>query len=65
MTEWSLSEPDDLHGTADERLRLLADLDDSGAVSAEWLRRQLQAALSAWALAETTVDIDEEARTDY
>jgi hypothetical protein len=57
--------PDDLRGSADDRMRQLRALEPSGHLSAEWLRRQLDAALAAWSVDETTVDIDQEARTDY
>lgn len=56
--------PADLSGTADDRLRQLAEL-ESIDLPGSWLRRQLHAALSAWADDETRLDIDEEARTDY
>lgn len=63
MTDSPASPADDLHGTADERRRQLREL--SGPMSAEWLRRQLDSTLAAWAQDETTLDIDTEARTDY
>ncbi|MFG6401516.1 hypothetical protein [Microbacterium sp. P04] len=56
--------PLDLTGTADDRIAQLTQL-DAGDLSADWLRRQLDAALQAWAGDETTLDIDEEARVDY
>ncbi|MFG6502214.1 hypothetical protein [Microbacterium sp. P05] len=61
MTEHT---PLDLTGTADDRIAQLTQL-DAGDLSADWLRRQLDAALQAWADDETTLDIDEEARVDY
>lgn len=57
-------QPADLAGTADERLAQLARL-ESSALSPEWLRRQLESALSAWEADETKLDIDVEARTDF
>lgn len=65
MTEAAASEPDDLTGTADERRRRLAELTAATALSAEWLARQLDAALSAWADDETVLDIEEESRVDF
>lgn len=56
--------PADLSGTVDERRRALASL-PAESLSAEWLRRQLDNALSAWAATETALDISEEARVDY
>jgi hypothetical protein len=55
----------DLTGTADERMTQLAHWDAQGPLSAEWLRRQLDAALAGWADDETVLDIEEENRTDY
>jgi hypothetical protein len=56
--------PDDLTGTVDERQKKLSLL-AAESLSAEWLRRQLDNALVAWAAAETEVDISREARADY
>ena len=55
----------DLVGTADERMAQLARIADDGPLSAEWLRRQLDAALAAWADDETTLDIEQENHADY
>lgn len=55
----------DLQGTADERRRRLAELTAAGPLSADWLQRQLEAALDAWASDETTLDIDRESRVDF
>lgn len=57
--------PEDLTGTADERRRRLAELTATRQPSAEWLQRQLEAALAAWADDETRLDIDDEARADF
>jgi len=54
----------DLTGAADERMSQLEGLDDS-AVTAEWLRRQLELTLAAWANDETELDVERESRTDY
>jgi hypothetical protein len=64
MTETNLTPPADLTGTADERAKQLALLGGT-ALSAEWLRRQLDAALVAWGADETELDIDRESRVDY
>ena len=55
----------DLTGTADERMNQLAKLDAGEPLPAEWLRRQLDLVLAAWAEDETTLDIDRESRIDY
>jgi hypothetical protein len=55
----------DLVGTADERTEQLARIAADGPLSAEWLRRQLDAALAAWADDETTLDIEQENHADY
>ncbi|MBW9092203.1 hypothetical protein JNB62_00735 [Microbacterium jejuense] len=60
----ALPQPADLAGTVDERQRLLASL-PAESLSARWLRRQLDNALSAWAATETAFDISEDARVDY
>ena len=65
MTDSSASPTDDLHGTADERRRQLTELEAAGPLPAEWLRRQLDSCLAAWADDETTLDIEAEARIDY
>ena len=65
MTEPTGSPTDDLTGSVDDRIRQLAQRESAGALSAEWLRRQLDAALLAWADDETTLDIEEESRSDF
>jgi len=55
----------DLVGTADERMAQLERIAADGPLSAEWLRRQLDAALAAWADDETTLDIEQENHADY
>lgn len=57
-------QPDDLTGSVDERLKSLALL-ATESLTAEWLRRQLENALSAWSVCETELDIAKEAHTDY
>ena len=57
-------ELDDLTGSVDERQRRLALL-ATESLTTEWLRRQLENALSAWAVCETQLDIAKEAHTDY
>ncbi|MGC5171628.1 hypothetical protein ACLQ2Q_13365 [Microbacterium sp. DT81.1] len=64
MTSTNMTPPDDLTGTADERIRQL-ELLAGTALSAEWLRRQLDAVLLAWCVDETELDIDREFRVDY
>jgi len=64
MADDSTSEPADLIGTADERMKQLEALGPSPQ-PAEWLRRQLDAALLAWADDETELDIDRESHTDF
>ena len=59
------NDPEDLHGAVDERRRQLAALSSAGPLSAEWLRRQLDAGLDAWAADETALDIDRESRNDF
>ena len=56
---------DDLTGNADERIRALAELAAIEALEIEWLRRQLDLALAAWAEDATALDIDQESRADY
>ncbi|KAA9108085.1 hypothetical protein [Microbacterium rhizomatis] len=66
MSESNAASPDDLTGTVDEWIAQLAELEAQGVtLPAEWLRRQLGAALTAWADAESRIDIDKEAREDY
>ncbi|MCR2762449.1 hypothetical protein NQ152_02885 [Microbacterium sp. zg.B48] len=66
MPESTTSPPEDLRGTADERMAQLAEWDAAGgALSPEWLRRQLDATLAAWAQDETTLDIEKDAHTDF
>ena len=55
----------DLTGTADERINQLEHAEAAGPLSAEWLRRQLDLALAAWADEETELDIEKESRVDY
>jgi len=55
---------DDLTGTADERINQL-ERHDSDSLTAEWLRRQLDLVLAAWADDETKLDIEEESRADF
>lgn len=63
MTDPLPTPNEDLTGTADERRAQLARL--TAPLSTEWLLRQLESALDAWARDETSLDIDREARTDY
>ncbi len=56
---------DDLTGTSGERLRQLAALEGAGALPSDWLLRQLQLALEAWAVDQKTLDIDAEGREDF
>jgi hypothetical protein len=66
MTETNDAAPTDLSGTVDERIARLTALETDGEhLPAEWLHRQLRAALEAWAEDETEVDIEEETRSDY
>jgi len=55
----------DLTGTADERINQLEHADATGPLTADWLRRQLDLALAAWADEETELDIEKESRVDY
>ncbi|SDY60019.1 hypothetical protein [Herbiconiux ginsengi] len=64
MTSETPSTPDDLTGTPDERAKQLAQLADA-ALSAEWLRRQLDSALRDWAADESELDIVKDSRADY
>ncbi|GAA2001030.1 hypothetical protein [Microbacterium ulmi] len=65
MTDSTPAPVDDLAGTADERIRQLALLDASNALTAEWLRRQLDSALAAWADDETVLDIEADSHVDF
>ena len=56
---------DDLTGTADERIRALAELAIVEAFEVEWLRRQLDLTLAAWAADATALDISQDSRADY
>ena len=56
---------DDLTGTADERMQQLLSREASGPLTTEWLRRQLDLALEAWADEETELDIARESHTDF
>ena len=56
---------DDLTGTSGERARQLAALESQGALQPEWVRRQLDLALSAWSDDEKKLDVDAEGREDY
>jgi hypothetical protein len=56
---------DDLTGTAGQRARRLIQLESEGSLPPEWLRRQLDLALVAWADDEKTLDIDAEGREDF
>lgn len=62
--EDATSHPNDLSGTVDDRQKRLASL-PAESLSAEWLRRQLDNALAAWALTQTEVDISRESHDDY
>ncbi|MFB2596275.1 hypothetical protein ACEXQE_00640 [Herbiconiux sp. P17] len=64
MTSETSATPDDLTGTPDERTKQLAQLADTP-LSAEWLRRQLESALLAWAADESELDIVKDSRADY
>jgi hypothetical protein len=56
--------PADLTGTVDDRQSQLRNLPTDG-LSAEWLRRQLDSALIAWAATATELDIQKETHADY
>ena len=56
---------DDLTGGAAERARRLAALASEGPLEPEWLRRQLDLALEAWAADEKELAVEAEAREDY
>ncbi|MFJ4172816.1 hypothetical protein [Microbacterium sp. NPDC089696] len=55
---------EDLFGTVDDRQKRLAAL-PAESLSAEWLRRQLDSALDAWAVTQTEADIARESHADY
>jgi hypothetical protein len=65
MADQAFTADGDLSGTVDERIRQLAAAEPSMLQSTEWLLRQLQRALEAWAADETQLDIDTEAHVDY
>ena len=56
---------DDLSGTVDDWMRQLADAAPATRESPQWLLRQLERALAAWAADETRLDVEDEARVDY
>ena len=56
--------PPDLSGTVDERMAQLDQL-DAGSLTAEWLRRQLDGALAAWAADDSELDIVKDSHVDY
>jgi hypothetical protein len=56
---------DDLTGGAGERARRLAALASEGPLEPEWLRRQLDLALEAWAADQKALDVDAESREDF
>ncbi len=56
---------DDLTGTSDERARRLAALESQGALPPDWVRRQLDLALTAWGADEKQLDVDAEGREDF
>jgi len=56
---------DDLHGSAEERLRQLDAISAGGDVSAEWLERHLRSALSELAELEPVVAAEQDRREDY
>ena len=56
---------DDLTGGAGERARRLAALASEGPLEAQWLRRQLDLALEAWAADQKALDVDAESREDF
>ena len=66
MDDRNDAELSDLAGSVDDRLTQLARLEaERRALPAEWLRRQLHAALEAWAADESEIDIDSERRSDF
>jgi hypothetical protein len=56
---------DDLEGTAAERLDQLSRLADGEGATPEWMRRQLERALRAWAVDQDTLAVLDEGREDY
>lgn len=56
---------DDLTGTSAERAHRLGRLDAEGPLPPEWVRRQLDLALAAWADDEKTLDVEAEGREDF
>ncbi len=56
---------DDLTGTADERARQLASIVATSEPLGDWLLRQLELALAAWARDENELDIDVESKQDF
>lgn len=56
---------DDLTGTSGERTRQLAQHASNGPLPPDWLHRQLELTLAAWADDEKTVIVDLEGREDY
>jgi hypothetical protein len=56
---------DDLTGTSDQRARRLAILESQGELPPDWVRRQLDLALSAWSVDEKKLDVDAEGREDF
>jgi len=66
MTEFDSSEPGDLSGTVDERIAELDSIATTGqSMTEEWLRRQLDDALSCWASDASLVVIGTESRVDF
>jgi len=65
MTDQTKTAAADLSGTVDDWIRQLAQAEPKSLESAEWLLRQLQRALAAWATDDTQLDIDTEARVDH
>jgi hypothetical protein len=55
----------DLTGTVDERRTQLDELRNDGAVTAEWLLRQLDQVLTEWAALETKFDVEKDGHPDY
>ena len=56
---------DDLHGSARERLTQLDAATAAGEVTAEWLERQLRAALLELTELEPVADAEQDRREDY
>ncbi|MFH8248977.1 hypothetical protein ACH3VR_01250 [Microbacterium sp. B2969] len=55
----------DLKGTVDERRTQLDQLRNDGAVTVEWLLRQLDQVLTEWAALETKFDVEKDGHPDY